>query len=312
MKPLYIVEPGFVGRDQNSILFENDIVKRRYPVKDTDSVFFLSEVTINTKALSLFSKDEIPLHFFGYSGNYKGTYWPEKNRDGKLLLLQCESFQRRELFAKEIVLGSIHNMRKILLKYKVWDFPDKLEEHKHNIPRGIKNILSHEASAKKTYYKGLKHIIKEKDFKFFKRSYNPPQDKVNALMSFLNVLLYGTVLSEIYKTRLDPLISYLHEPCQRFSLQYDIADVFKPLIVDRLLFSLINKKVIKESDFEGLRLKKDSLKKVLAAYENKINETVRFSDYDVFSYKYVIRKECFKIVNDLEKNESYESFRMWW
>ena len=312
MKPLYIVEPGFVGRDQNSILFENDIVKRRYPVKDTDSVFFLSEVTINTKSLSLFSKDEIPLHFFSFSGNYKGTFWPEKNRDGKLLLAQCKSFEKRECFAREFVFGSIHNMRKILLKYKIRDFPEKLEEYKHNIPKEIKSILAHEALARKIYYKGLRHIIKEKEFKFVKRSYNPPEDRVNALMSFLNVLLYGSILSEVYKTRLDPLISYLHEPCQRFSLQYDIADIFKPIIVDRLLFSLINKRIVKEDDFEGLRLKKDSLKKVIKSFEERLNETVRFSEYEVFSYRFIIRKECLKIINDIEKGNKYKSFKMWW
>jgi CRISP-associated protein Cas1 len=313
MKPLYIVEPGFVGRDQNSILFENEIVKRRYPIKGINSIFFLCEVTINSKSLGLFAKDEIPLHFFGYFGAYKGTFWPEKNRDGKLLLAQCESFKKRLKFAKEMVKGSIHNMRKVLLKYKIRDYPEKLEEYKLNFPdENINSILSHEATAKKIYYKAIKFIVKDKDFKFIKRSYHPPEDRINALMSFLNALLYGTVLAEIYKTRLDPLISYLHEPSQRFSLQYDIADIFKPIICDRLLFTLINKKIVRVDDFEGLRLKKDSIKKVVKAYEDKLDETVRFNDYEVFSYRFIIRKECFKIINDIEKGEEYQSFKMWW
>ena len=55
--------------------------------------------------------------------------------------------------------------------------------------------------------------------------------------------MYTRVLSEIYKTQLNPTISYLHEPSERrFSLCLDIAEIFKPIIADRLIFSMLNKK----------------------------------------------------------------------
>jgi len=74
---------------------------------------------------------------------------------------------------------------------------------------------------------------------------------INSLISFVNSLIYTTVLSEIYKTQLNPTISYLHEPgVKRFSLCLDIAEIFKPLIGDRMIFSLLNKNQITEDDFE--------------------------------------------------------------
>ncbi|MDL0298323.1 CRISPR-associated endonuclease Cas1, partial [Clostridioides difficile] len=73
----------------------------------------------------------------------------------------------------------------------------------------------------------------------------PPKDPVNALMSFGNSIMYTNVLSEIYKTQLDPTISFLHEPStKRFSLSLDIAEIFKPIIIDTIIFSLINNKRI--------------------------------------------------------------------
>lgn len=71
---------------------------------------------------------------------------------------------------------------------------------------------------------------------------HPPDNMINSLISFVNTLIYTKVLSEIYHTQLNPTISYLHEPgVRRFSLSLDIAEVFKPLIGDRLIFTVKSK-----------------------------------------------------------------------
>ena len=64
------------------------------------------------------------------------------------------------------------------------------------------------------------------------RSKRPPQNRLNALISFLNSLCYVTTLAQIYKTHLDPRIGFLHETnFRRFSLNLDIAEIFKPIKV---------------------------------------------------------------------------------
>jgi CRISPR-associated protein Cas1 len=73
---------------------------------------------------------------------------------------------------------------------------------------------------------------------------------VNALLSFGNSLLYTAALSEIYMTQLNPTVSYLHEPSQRRpSLALDLPEIFKPLIVDRVIFRLLNRGEISDDDF---------------------------------------------------------------
>ena len=106
---------------------------------------------------------------------------------------------------------------------------------------------------------------------------HPPDNMINSLISFVNTLIYTKVLSEIYHTQLNPTISYLHEPgVRRFSLSLDIAEVFKPLIGDRLIFSLLNRKQITEDSFTKelnfLHLKKDASKLIVSELEKRLND----------------------------------------
>ena len=90
-------------------------------------------------------------------------------------------------------------------------------------------------------------VIINQEIEFDKRVMHPPDNMINSLISFVNSLVYTRTLSEIYHTQLNPTISYLHEPgIRRYSLCLDISEVFKPLIGDRLIFSLLNRKQITE------------------------------------------------------------------
>ena len=83
-----------------------------------------------------------------------------------------------------------------------------------------------------------------------KRTRRPPKSKINTVISFGNGLLYTVVLSEIYKTHLDPRIGFLHATnFRRFTLNLDVAEIFKPIIVDRTIFYLLNKQMLKKQHF---------------------------------------------------------------
>ena len=130
--------------------------------------------------------------------------------------------------------------------------------------------------------------------------------------------MYTTVLGEIYKTPLDPTISYLHEPStKRFSLSLDIAEIFKPLIIDSIIFSLINKKVIRKDDFtnegEICYLNEIGKKKFIKEYENKLATTIKHRMLNrKVSYKSLIRLECYKIIKMLINDDIYKPLKAWW
>ena len=107
-----------------------------------------------------------------------------------------------------------------------------------------------EAQIRKDYYSCFDLFIKRDEFVFEKRSKRPPQNEVNALISFGNTVLYNYIATEIQKVNLDVSVGFLHSTTNRTkTLNLDIAEIFKPLIVDRVIFSLINKNEINLEHF---------------------------------------------------------------
>ena len=141
---------------------------------------------------------------------------------------------------------------------------------------------------------------------------------MNALISFGNSMMYTTVLGEIYKTQLDPTISYLHEPStKRFSLSLDIAEIFKPLIVDPVIFTLINKNMItlRDFDIEGgiCMLNENGRKKFISEYDKKLSTTIKHRTlHRNVSYRSIIKLECYKIIKMAVENEEYKPLKAWW
>ena len=159
-------------------------------------------------------------------------------------------------------------------------------------------------------------INQEIDFE--KRIKNPPDTMVNVLISLLNSVLYTKTLSIIYQTELNPTISYLHEPgTKRFSLTLDITEVFKPLIVDRTIFSLLNKNIITKDDFIKedyyLKMKDASLKKTIQELEDTLKRTIMHKNLKrEVTYERLIKLELYKLIKHLMNDKKYEGFKIWW
>jgi len=170
---------------------------------------------------------------------------------------------------------------------------------------------------RKVYYESW-NILIDQEIDFEKRVKNPPDNMVNTLLSFVNTLIYTKVSGEIYQTQLNPTISYLHEPgARRFSLSLDIAEIFKPLIGDRLIFSLLNRNQITNKSFTKglnyLHLTKDASKLIISELDAKLQTTIKHRDLNKnVSYQYLMRLECYKLVKHLLEEKEYQPFKIWW
>ncbi len=180
-----------------------------------------------------------------------------------------------------------------------------------NAVRGI------EGKMRERYYQAWHHILSD-GWTFERRVRRPPDNEVNALISFGNSHLYTVCLGEIYRTQLTPTISYLHEPgARRFSLALDLSEVFKPLVVDRAIFRLINTGQLKDSHFDrsldGCFLTDPGKKLFLNALEDRLATTIKHRRLGrSVSYRHLIRLECYKLVRHLTGVETYRAFRAWW
>ena len=161
-------------------------------------------------------------------------------------------------------------------------------------------------------------VKKAQEIKFEKRVMHPPDNMINSLISYVNSLIYSKTLSEVYHTQLNPTISYLHEPgVRRYSLCLDISEVFKPLIGDRLIFSLLNRKQITEESFTQelnfLHLKKEASKLIVRELENSLKKTIKHKELGrQVSYQYLIRLELYKLIKHIIGEKEYEGFKIWW
>jgi CRISPR-associated protein Cas1 len=181
----------------------------------------------------------------------------------------------------------------------------------------IQELMGLEGSCRKVYYEALGILIKN-GMKLDSRTKQPPKDPVNAMISFGNSLMYTAIISEIYKTVLDPTISFLHEPStKRFSLSLDLAEIFKPFVVDPLIISLLNNRRIQEKHFEengdAVYLSEEGRKKFIEAFDEKMQTTIKHRKLNRnVSYRYLIRLEAYKLIKHFIGDEEYKPFKAWW
>lgn len=196
---------------------------------------------------------------------------------------------------------------------KIGGFIDRM-----GICRDINELMAIEGNIRETYYDTFNSIIGKDEFVFQGRNRRPPQDRINALISFGNTLAYTAVLSEIYKTHLDPRIGYLHTTnFRRFTLNLDIAEIFKPILVDRLIFSLLARNMLKASHFEkkanGILMNDKGRRVFVEEWENKLRTTIKHRDLGrEVSYRRLIRMELYKLEKHLMDEREFAPFVSRW
>ena len=325
----YIFTSGELHRKDDSLVLINEKGKKDIPIERVYDLYIFSTVSINSTLLSFLSQKGICVHFYNYYDFYIGSFYPKETLvSGSLLVKQVEKYQEYEsrlLIAQQIIEAASYNILRNLKYYNSRDkdlkqYIMQIEELRKEIysTRNISSLMGVEGDIRKVYYESWKIII-DQDIDFEKRVKRPPDNLVNTLISFMNTIIYTKTLSEIYRTQLNPTISYLHEPSdKRFSLCLDLSEVFKPLIVDRTIFSLLNKNMITENDFytdDGgyYRMKDSTIKVVVSALENTLTRSIKHKDLNrSVSYKHLIRLEAYKLIKHIIDEKIYEGFKIWW
>ena len=325
----YVYNNGDLKRKDNTLRFTSyDGEKRDIPIERISDIYVMSEMSFNTTFLSYISRYGIPIHFFNYYNFYTGSFYPkESNLAGQLLVNQVQhytEYDKRLLIAKKFIQAAADNIYRNLRYYNgrdknVSDYMKDIDSLRTGLVgvKSIQELMGIEGNIRKKYYAAWSVIINQ-EIEFDKRVMHPPDNMINSLISFVNSLVYTRTLSEIYHTQLNPTISYLHEPgIRRYSLCLDISEVFKPLIGDRLIFSLLNRKQITEKSFTKelnyLHLKKDASKLIVSEFEKKMKQTIMHKELGrQVSYQYLIRLEAYKLIKHLIGEKEYEGFRIWW
>ncbi len=302
--------------------------KRTIPIEDVDAIWAFRELDLNARVLSFLAQHKKPVHFFNYYGFYTGSFYPrEYLQAGFLLVKQVNHYNskvKRLRISREFIAAAMHNILRNLRYYgnRGIELLKETEAVQTEVLRlesvkEINQLMACEGRARAAYYQAFEKIIK-REVEFKKRVRRPPDNMVNALISFTNGLVYSACLTQIYRSQLDPTISFLHEPgFRRFSLALDLAEIFKPILADRLVFRLFNQGQLSEKhfaqDLNCCYLKESGRQTVLREWDARLNTTIEHRKLKrKVSYERLIRLECYKLVKHLTEVEEYKGFRAWW
>lgn len=319
-KNYYLMSDGLLKKRENTVYFVNKDGKKPIPINKIYSIYAYGSLTFSSQAMHLLAKEGVPVHFFNYYGYYDGSFYPkEKLLSGDLIIKQAEHYLdhgKRIFIAKKFVEGAAKNMEKVL---KYYNLENQISSILPDLDgcNMITEAMNVEGRIRADYYQKMNEILPE-SFNFDKRVKRPPENMINALISFGNSMVYSTVLSEIYNTQLNPTVSYLHEPSERrFSLALDLSEIFKPILVDRLIFYLVNKRMLSEDDFEkdlNYCLLNDKGRKIfIKEYDERLKKTIKHRELNrKVSYKRLIRLEAYKLIKHILGSKEYKPFVMWW
>lgn len=321
-----IIENGILTSKDYNLIFENDHLKRDLPIKAIKNINIYSDVVFNAGILKMLSNNNVTLTVFDRYSRNIGRFVPEKKTQiSSVFLKQCELYnnmEERMSIAVQFVKAEIFNMRTNLKYYN-----KHLKNRKSNevicemkyVEKEIiylnstNDLLLMEARAKEIYFSCINQIIKNDSFTFLKRTKRPPMDPINSLISFGNCVLYNHIANEIHKTALDIKIGYLHSTNRRAeTLNLDIAEIYKPVIVDRVIFTLINKRMINsELHFDytdhGVFLNTEGKRIFLKQFYNRMNCKITV-DNESISYRNLIWKEIVSFKNFINGNADFRPF----
>ena len=323
----YISSMGELTRKDNSLCFRKDGKNVYIPIENTKEIYCLNEVGLNSKLLDFLGQKHVIVHFFNYYGGYSGTFYPkDQYMSGKLLIKQIEKFQNNRIqIARAVVKGIGSNIYEVLYHYykhnkrEVKQTVDWIKkEFNPSVEKadGIKQLLALEGDIWMRFYNDFQYFLPA-DFIMNKRVKRPPDNPINALVSFGNTLLYTKTISAIFRTHLDQRISYLHEPSEgRFSLCLDISEAFKPVIVYRTIFDLVNNRKLQvEKHFDRkvnyCILNEEGRKVFIEAFEGRLESVFQHPKLKrKVSYRTALKLDCYKLIKYIVEDKEFVPFSL--
>lgn len=324
----HITKDGILTKKDFTVLFENKNEKKYIPVEVIDSLSIYSNVIFSSNFFELANNEGISVNLIDKCGEQIGRFIPQRwKKDFRTEYAQMrfvDDEKRRLKLAISFQTANIFNMRASLRYYERRSHNEKLTNaikeiseimEKVKKANSVSALMIYEAQARQLYYHCFNIIMGGEKFKFVRRTRRPPQDPLNAMISLGNTLLYTRFANEIYQSRLDIRFGILHSSVRRQeSLNLDLADLFKPMLVDRTIFTLVNRSMINEiSDFEELEMDGVYMNYLgkqifIREFENKLSQIVTIKNTKV-SYGNLIHKEVKKVEDYFRKDIPYKPYK---
>lgn len=297
---LYVTIPeAFLSLEGETIIVEvEDKPKTRLPLLNLDAIVCFNWIGISPKLMGACVERNINLTFLTPYGKFLANV--SGNIRGNVLLRRkqfalAESKEESLSISRNIVYAKIYNQRKVVERTirdhslvvneaKLRDVSEKIKQSIQSAKdaRDTEELIAIEGYVAKQYFSCFNEmILQQKDeFAMNGRNRRPPLDRMNALLSFLYVLLANETRSALESIGLDPYVGFMHKDRPgRPSLALDIMEEFRPILCDRLALTLVNRRQISPSGFlikesEAVLMDDETRKQVLTAWQERKKQEI--------------------------------------
>jgi len=298
---LYVMTQGsYLHRDQNVIRIEIERQTRlTVPIHHVESVALFGNVLVSPALLQLCGENGVAVTFLTEGGRLLARV--DAPQSGNVLLRR-EQFRKADdpaackAIGRNCIAGKLQNARTLLQRAARESQADEartaLDEAAASVAHAIQSlpmadsldsIRGHEGSAAVAYFGAFNTMIRRSDEGFVMngRSRRPPLDPVNAMLSFLYGMLVHDCVGALTAAGLDPSVGFLHtDRPGRPGLALDLMEEFRPLLPDRLVLAMINRRQVNPDDFQtrtggAVEMTDDARKKLVTAYQQRKQEQVK-------------------------------------
>ncbi len=326
MGTLYLTRPGSTLKKEGEALkvhipAEDDEPARKVtvPLHKITQVVVLGNVTLTTPVLWTLLERNVGVTYLTGTGRFMGHLGAPLSRNGQLRLAQHQAHHdpvRRMEMARACVVGKLHNMRVLLMRFRRKGETPELDTAVESLANSKKQaaevepdatlpadaqhpqagstwgtLLGHEGAGSAAYFKSFGTLLRD-GWIFPGRNRRPPTDPVNALLSFAYTLLHNQTMSAVEIVGLDPYVGFLHgTQYGKPALALDLMEEMRPVLADSVVLTVINKQILKPDDFEeelgACRLSDKGRKVFLEQWEARLETEMQ---HPVFGYKVTYRR----------------------
>ncbi len=296
LNTLYVSIPNaYLSKDGETVLVRVEHETRlRVPIHTLEGIVCIGLVSMSPPLMGFCAEHNVGVSFLTEHGRFLARIQGPVHGN---VLLRREQYRRADqdvgsaAIAKSILLAKIANSRTSLLRTGREHSSETLDRASTQLGQSLRLIESApsldglrgvEGDAAQTYFNVFDELIlhQKEAFFFHGRSRRPPLDNVNALLSFLYVLLAHNVSSALETVGLDPTVGFLHRDRPgRAGLALDLMEELRPVLADRLALTLINRRQIAGNGFSraesgGVTMNDVTRKEVLVAWQLRKQEEI--------------------------------------
>jgi len=256
------------------------------PLIKISQVVIFGRVTVTPEVFFELSQRRISLCYLSEFGKYKTRLETNFSKNILLRIAQYQAYfseEKKCALAAAFVKGKLLNYRNAILRLQResdLDLSAPVNRIKEMIKKAAKSesvdqIRGYEGAGSADYFALFPKMIKNEDFKFYRREKHPPPDSVNALLSLGYGLLRNDLDAAINIVGFDPYLGYLHsDRYGRASLSLDLMEEFRAILVDSVVLQMVNRRQISPDDFSeefngSVMLKEEARKKFFKCYEQR-------------------------------------------